>query len=217
MITGPNSLHKSFQSLWKRLRNTHQTSSPHFPQSNGQAERGVKTVKKLLKDAEDPHLALLFYRATPLPWCKLSPAELLMGRIIRSNIPQISETFAPQWSYLADFRKSNKQYKLRQKADYDSRHRTRPLPEIPDNTEVWVTTNGHHSPGRIVSPADAPRSYIVETPSGQLRRNRAHLTPIPSAQSTAHTSSNDSATPANQSPIQTRSRTGTAITAPNRL
>ena len=214
---GPQFSSHEFSEFARMYNFTHQTSSPHFPQSNGQAERGVKTVKKLLKDAEDPQLALLSYRATPLPWCKLSPAELLMGRIIRSNIPQISETFVPQWSYLADFRKSNEQYKLRQKTDYDSRHRTRPLPEIPDNTVVWVTTNDQCSPGRIVSPADAPRSYIVETPSGQIRRNRAHLTPLPSAQLTAPTNSNESAPPANRSPIQTRSRTGTTITAPDRL
>ena len=58
----------------------HLTSSPHYPQSNSQAERAVQTVKKLLKQAEEPWVALLNYRAAPLPWCNLSPAELLMGR-----------------------------------------------------------------------------------------------------------------------------------------
>ena len=46
----------------------------------------VKTVKKLL---EDIYMALLSYRATPLPWCGLSPAELLMGRKIRTDVPQL--------------------------------------------------------------------------------------------------------------------------------
>ena len=50
------------------------TSSPLFPQSNGQVERTVKTVKKLLKETRDPHMALLTYRITPFPWCKRSPA-----------------------------------------------------------------------------------------------------------------------------------------------
>ena len=58
----------------------HTTSSLYFPQSNGHVERAVQTVKNLLKDAGDPYLALLTYWSTPLPWCGLSPAELLMGR-----------------------------------------------------------------------------------------------------------------------------------------
>ena len=54
----------------------HITSSPHYPQSNGLAERMVKKVKQLLIKNKNPFIALLSYRATPLPWCGLSPGEL---------------------------------------------------------------------------------------------------------------------------------------------
>ncbi|XP_062512805.1 uncharacterized protein K02A2.6-like [Corticium candelabrum] len=64
------------------------TSSPRYPQSNGLVERMVKSIKQLLTKAEDPHLGLLAYRSTPLPWCTLSPSELLMGRRLRTTMPQ---------------------------------------------------------------------------------------------------------------------------------
>ena len=65
------------------------TSSPHYCQSNGLAERTVKTVKGLLEPTTDPYLALLTYRATPFPWCGLSPTELLMGRRLKTDVPQV--------------------------------------------------------------------------------------------------------------------------------
>jgi len=40
---------------------------------------------------------------------------------------------------------------------------------------VWVETRGQHIPGTVLHPASTPRSYVIETPSGELRRNRTHL------------------------------------------
>lgn len=49
----------------------HITTSPYYPQANKLAKRTVKTVKRLIEHSSDP------YRA-PIPWCALSPAELLI-------------------------------------------------------------------------------------------------------------------------------------------
>ena len=38
---------------------SHITSSPHFPQSNGEAERAIRTIKNLLKKSSDPYFALV--------------------------------------------------------------------------------------------------------------------------------------------------------------
>ena len=101
--------------------------------------------------------------------------------------------------------------KLKQKSDYDSRHGTRPLADIPDDTKVWVTTRGAQSPGQVTAHANTPRSYLVDTPTGTIRRNRAHLTVMQSSDRTGPADTQD------RSPIMTRSRTGTRIIPPERL
>ena len=214
---GPQYSSQEFAQFATQYDFRHSTSSPHFPQSNGQAERGVQTVKKMLKGSKDPFMALLTYRATPLPWCSLSPSQLLMGRQIRSNIPQMTETLTPQWPYLEEFRRANIEFKQKQKIDYDTRHGTRPLPEIPTDTDVWVTTNNSRSPGRVTGPANTPRSYLVETPSRQIRRNRSHLTVEPNPPSPGSSNSTEPTSDTPRSPIMTRTRTSTNIAAPNRL
>ena len=54
------------------------TSSPLSPQSNGEIERAVQTVKSVLNKATDLYLALLSYRTTPIQH-GYSRSELLMG------------------------------------------------------------------------------------------------------------------------------------------
>lgn len=129
-----------------------------------------------------------------------------MGRRIRSDLPQST----PQWPYLQEFKVCDKEYKLCQKRDFDSRHRVQDLPVIPIDTDVWITTDGSPTTGRVVAPADAPQSYSVETPSGEVRRNRSQLNIVPGCHS-------NTSTTRDRSPIQTRSRTGTNIAPPDRL
>ena len=133
----------------------------------------VQTLKSLIGKSSDPYLALLAYRSTPLPWCGLSPAQLLMGRPLRTDVPQLPANLTPEWSYLPEFWEKDRMEKLKQKANYDRRHRVRDLSE---DESVWVHTRNRTGPGRVITSADAPRSYVVETESGDIRRNRAHIT-----------------------------------------
>ena len=62
-----------------------------YPQSNGFAESMVKVMKNLITKSvesnEDPNWAMQAYRATPLSASLPSPAEMLHGRPLRTNIP----------------------------------------------------------------------------------------------------------------------------------
>lgn len=70
----------------------HRTSSPYYPQSNGQAESGVKIIKSFLKkiimvDINKRLDQFLFdYRiATHTTTKEESPAKLLLGRDLRTR------------------------------------------------------------------------------------------------------------------------------------
>ena len=67
---------------------THTTSKSQFPQANGADERAVHTIKDLLNKSDDPNLAILTWKSTPLE-NGYRPAELSMGRKLR---PRISTT-----------------------------------------------------------------------------------------------------------------------------
>ena len=75
----------------------HVTSSPRYAQSNGLAERMVQIVKTMILKSDDRYLAIISY---PHSRCYLSPAEFMMGRRIRTTIPQIIQLLSPKWSYL---------------------------------------------------------------------------------------------------------------------
>ena len=157
----------------------HVTSSPHFPQSNIQAERTVQTVKKLLKESPDPHMALLNYRCTPFPWCGLSPAELLMGRRLRANIPLLDEQLTPDWKYLGDFRRKNHVFKERQKRTtmidimaldlflLSQMMQGCGLLQLINQVLLVVAT--------VISPADTPRSYSRTSHNGPSEKRTTSL------------------------------------------
>ena len=83
----------------------HIASSPYHPATNGLAEEADQTFKEGIKKLTDGSLEtrlarLLFkYRLTPLSVTGVSPAELLMGRPLRSQLdllhPDIESRYIP--------------------------------------------------------------------------------------------------------------------------
>ena len=63
---GPQFASECFRKCAREWGFSHVTSSPHFPQSNGEAERAVRTIKDILKKSSDTYRGLMAYRAVPL-------------------------------------------------------------------------------------------------------------------------------------------------------
>ncbi len=147
-----------------------------------------------------------------------------MGRKIRTTIPQITEHLIPKWPYLPGFQKANISFKGRQKENYDSRHRVKEQVEISEGSDVWITTNGQRLEGQVSQSVDTPRSYVIVTPRGELRRNRTQLNVAPAIAQESNEQSNttNSNEPPDSNPevsrrIMTRSQTGTVVRPPERL
>lgn len=161
---------KSFAASWE-FKLTH--SSPGYPQSNGLAERTIKTVKHALKKAvqtgTDPHLVLLSLRNTPVTGLNESPAQMLMGRVLRSTLPCSSAVLQQSTPQHVHSRLQDLQSRQQR---YYNRH-AKPLPVLAPGSTVHMQTRRGWEPAIVIHRRDEPRSYTVQTPAGQaFRRNR---------------------------------------------
>ena len=169
---GPQFSSSSFTQFATDYGFYHQTSSPNHPQSNGEAERAVQTVKSILNKAEDPYLGLLAYRVAPLA-NGYSPAELLMGRKPRSTVPMIPELYKPKLLPHSEISQKEHQYRSKQQSNFNKRHRTHQLKPLKTGDQVWIPEL--HQQATVLREV-APRSYLIQTPRGRIRRNRQQLT-----------------------------------------
>ena len=173
---GPQFTSREFKQFCESYGIQHETSSPHFQSSNGEAERAIQTVKKLWKKTEDKHLALLDYRTTPLPEINLSPAQLLMERRPRNILPSSFKLLEPRTQSPKVVTEHFDSQKQTQKFYYDRRRGVKDLRPLPNGTDVRITNgNNPWAPGVVVSKYDKPRSYLVRSGNRVYRRNRKHI------------------------------------------
>jgi hypothetical protein len=129
---------------------------------------------KCKESGDDPNLALLSLRATPLKANMPSPAELLNGRKYKTTLP--SKIHPPcNQEEIRTYLTSQQEVQTQ----HYNQH-VKPLPELFEGQHVFIQSpiKKTWTPARIVSAANTPRSYNVETETGsQLRRNRVHLRP----------------------------------------
>ena len=110
------------------------TSSPHYPQSNGEAENAVKIVKRVFakcrESGRSEHLALLNLNNTPAEGVGISPAQKLVGRRCRTSLPTSRHNLRPRHSTEHE-----------KQANYYNRS-TRPLSELSPGDPVRMRLPG---------------------------------------------------------------------------
>ncbi|GFQ87520.1 integrase catalytic domain-containing protein [Trichonephila clavata] len=151
----------------------HHVTPPHFPRENGQIERAGQTVKnsltKAAEEGKDFYVVLLDYRIQPAKDVP-SPAELLMGRKLRSFLPSHPGQLKPTF----DVERAGEALRKRQiiQNKYANKHAT-VLPMLHQNAKVWFK-HKMKKPWKQVGPQ--PRSYIIKGEDGGVfRRNRFHI------------------------------------------
>ena len=173
---------KDFESFAKEYGFKFSPCSPHYHQSNGLAERSVRTVKSMLKKAnkekKDPYIALMEYRNTPVLG-QYSPNELLMSRLTRTKIPVSPDVLKPKVV-------SNTEALLKKREKDQERYYnkgSRILPELEEGQKVQIRTDPKLPwvKGVVKNKGDK-RSYEVKTETSTVRRNRRHIIPTEKGQ-----------------------------------
>ena len=154
---------------------------PNVPQSNGFAESMVQTVENILQKCDetkdDPYLALLFYRATPLDHQLKSPAELLTNRKFNTRLPLRQRALLKS----TDHEAVKIKFITREEKQVHYYNQNSGPSKKPLETNQLIRMYDHHSqtwePGNIIKPAKQPRSYQIQQNRCHLSKNTSQLRP----------------------------------------
>ena len=175
---GPCYASEDFKAFLQECRVVHYTSSPHYPQSNGLAEATVKLSKRLIEKAVlqgKPWNALLLqHRITPLSSDIPSPAEILFGRKLRTELSILpSQLLNPRIMQQRECiaKKEGRMFKE------NAQNASNELPlEIGQNVYHQDPHTKKWHPGVIENTCKEPHSFLVRSSNGAVyRRNRNFL------------------------------------------
>ena len=169
---GPQYSATEFVEFSEQYGFTHVTSSPMYARSNGQAERTVKTVKDIWEKSNDPYMALLILRTTPIDHHIPAPCVLLNKRMYKNNLPFTRATL------MLDQNINNM---LQERQDIQKAYHDRGAKELKPLTQgesirMYDFKGQQWRPAEVIEKVDTPRSYRVKCENGGVyRRNRRHL------------------------------------------
>ncbi len=173
---GPNYASAEFTQFSKEYNFVHTKSSPKYPRGNSKSEITVKIAKSLLKkakrDNQDPYLALLQYRNTPITELGASPVQLLMNCRTRATLPITDKLLQPTIQRKVQAKLEKRQAK--QKTYYD--RGTKKLSPLKPGDTIRMKSNKTWEKGVVLHQRmHAPESYVVEIGGRKYIRNRQDL------------------------------------------
>ena len=112
------------------------------------------------------------YRATPSN-NGYSPAELLMCRKLRAKIPTLPTTLSPSTPSFPELERKESIPKQKQRTTYDNRHAAKEASPLQKGNTVYI--KDMKKSGTVIDNHHSPRSFIIQTDGGVIRRNRTHL------------------------------------------
>ena len=168
---GPCYASEAFTKIMQEYNVNHITSSSHYLQSNGLAEKFIQIVKNLFHKAReectDLFQALMIFRNTPLSSNQQSPMQMLQSRTVRSQLP-MSNAARQQLGLQTE--------KLRIKTNNEHL----PLHDLClwQNVMMQDPTSKRWSSVVTTKLCKEPKSYQVTTKEGATyRKMQAHLKP----------------------------------------
>ena len=164
---GPQFISERFKKFLAKWDIQHVTSSPKYPQSNGEAERAVRTVKGLMDKNVSLQAALCLYRDTPLA-NGYSPAQLLFNRSLNSM--GLLTCKAIDLQKLQSFEARQRE---NQALNYNRRHAVKAHQPMEAGQKVVIRNpDGSRVPGEVIGVQG--RELAIGGPGKRvLRRNRA--------------------------------------------
>ena len=179
---GPQFTSAEFQRFLKECGVEHSLTSVAYPQSNGRAELGVKTAKRIIHNntSSDGSLqndnaahAILQYPNTLLPDIKLSPSQILLHRQLRDSIPAHPDHYKLHKDWIISAEERDTAYAKRNQVLIHKYNATaHELPELAVGTEVVVQREDRHKQwdrrGHIVQALPNRQYRIRMLPSGRI-------------------------------------------------
>ncbi|UYV64108.1 hypothetical protein LAZ67_2006591 [Cordylochernes scorpioides] len=96
-----------------------------------------------------------------------------LGRKLRTTLPIAPENLNPKLVDSQTLKRKEGRRRKDMKSRYDRRCGATDMEELSEGDTVWITDM--RTWGIVKQKASTPRSYMVDTPVGTLRRNRFHL------------------------------------------